>query len=65
MTKSDLAVRLAAEQGRAPAEAADALDVVVHIIIKKLKSGKAAALPGLGKFLPGKSPSFQFLRRRP
>jgi nucleoid DNA-binding protein len=65
MKKSDFAFRLAAEDGRSPAEAADRLDDVVHAILKKLKSGKRAALPGLGKFVPGKSTSFQFTRRRP
>jgi nucleoid DNA-binding protein len=32
------------------AEAADRLDRVVHDILSKLRSGKSASLPGLGRF---------------
>ena len=64
MKKSELIHRLAAEEGRTPAEAADTLDVVVHDILNKLRHGKLATLPGLGKFLPGNAGTFQFRKEK-
>jgi nucleoid DNA-binding protein len=60
MKKSELINRLANEQGGTPAEAADALDGVVHDILTKLRHGKRAALPGLGNFKPGAAAAFEF-----
>lgn len=58
MKKSDLAQRLAERSKLTPAEAADRLDRVVHSILKKLRRGKGASLPGLGKITPGHHPPF-------
>ena len=50
MKKPELAKGLALESGLTEGEAADRLDRVVHDIIARLRDGKRAALPGLGKF---------------
>ena len=49
MKKPELAKGLALESGLTEAEAADRLDRVVNDIIAKLRKGKPAPLPGLGK----------------
>ncbi|HYO84190.1 MAG TPA: HU family DNA-binding protein, partial [Bryobacteraceae bacterium] len=51
--------RLAEMSKTSPAKAADRLDSVVHEIIKQLRDGEAAVLPGLGKFTPGQETLFQ------
>ena len=56
MKKSDLARRLAQRRRITKAEAADQLDGVVHRILRKLRAGKSATLPGLGTIRPGKKP---------
>jgi hypothetical protein len=56
MRKTQLAGRLARQSGVTKAEAADRLDRVVHQIVSKLRKGHSAALPGLGQFLPSRSP---------
>jgi hypothetical protein len=43
-----------------PAEAADRLDDVVHDILKKLRHGKEAAMPGLGKLIPAADNTVRF-----
>jgi DNA-binding protein len=52
MKKRELAERVAELQGLAPAEAADQVDKAVHKIIRALKSGQSARLPGLGTIMP-------------
>ena len=52
MKKQELAERLAAEQQITPAAAADHLDDIIFAVLKKLKRGKAAAFPGLGRIAP-------------
>ena len=52
MKKPDIAKRMARQAGVSEAEAADRLDRVVHQILRNLRQGKAASLPGLGKFRP-------------
>jgi nucleoid DNA-binding protein len=56
MRKTELAGRLARQSGVSKAEAADRLDRLVHKIVSNLRKGRSAALPGLGQFLPAKSP---------
>ena len=56
MKKPDLAKRLARRSGMTLGEAADQLDRAVDQIVRKLRQGREAKLPGLGKFLP-KSPN--------
>jgi len=52
MKKPEIAKDLARESGVTEAEAADRLDGVVHDILSKLRSGKSASLPGVGRFRP-------------
>jgi len=60
MDRIELACRLAQQARTSMAEAADHVDRVVHDILCKLRAGKAAVLPGLGKFHPGPQPDFEF-----
>jgi nucleoid DNA-binding protein len=68
MKKSDLA-KAAAKQAMAkqngvnPGTAADEMDRVVNRIIRALRGGKPARLPGLGTINPGKQWTFQQERR--
>jgi nucleoid DNA-binding protein len=50
MKKPEIAKDMARQSGVTEAEAADRLDRVVHDILSKLRSGKSASLPGLGRF---------------
>lgn len=59
MRKTDLARRLARAGRITKAEAADRLDSVVHNIVRNLRRGRPARLPGLGTFQPGNAPGFQ------
>ena len=49
MKKNELAQRLADQEAVTPAAAADRLDEIIFGVLKKLKQGKAAAFPGLGR----------------
>ena len=49
MKKPDIAKSMARRARVSPAEAADRLDRVVHEILIRLKQGKEADLPGLGR----------------
>lgn len=49
MKKSDIAQQIARETGVSQGEAADQLDEVVTAILKTLKKGESANLPGLGR----------------
>ena len=60
MDKDDLAGKLARRTGSSKAAAADEVDRVVHQILAKLRRGERAPLPGLGTFLPGSNPGFEF-----
>jgi len=59
MRKTDFIKRVAREQGVGPSSAADRVDRVVTQILRSLRSGNAAYLPGLGTILPGKQWAFQ------
>ncbi len=53
-------VRKLAKKVQAPAPAvADSLDGFVHAILTKLRAGQTAAVPGLGKFIPGPQTTFE------
>ena len=54
MNKSELANHEARRQRVAPGNAADQMDRVVNRIIRALRSGRSAELPGLGTIQPGK-----------
>jgi nucleoid DNA-binding protein len=50
----ELIQRLAAASATTPAKAADEIDKLIHTILKKLREGRPARLPGLGEFRPGR-----------
>jgi nucleoid DNA-binding protein len=52
MKKPEIAKRMARQTGLSQAEAADRLDCVVLQILRNLRQGKQASLPGLGTFTP-------------
>jgi nucleoid DNA-binding protein len=52
MKKRELAQHAAELQGVAPAKAADRVDRAVNRIIRALKNGQSARLPGLGTLTP-------------
>jgi hypothetical protein len=60
MKKDELARRLARDAGISTAAAADQLDEVLSGILRRIRQGQSASLPGLGTFLPGLSPEFYF-----
>jgi nucleoid DNA-binding protein len=60
MNKAELATKLAEQTHLSEAEAADQLDRVVHEIVRNLRQGKPARLPGLGSFRPGEKWKFRF-----
>ncbi|MGD0014787.1 MAG: HU family DNA-binding protein [Bryobacteraceae bacterium] len=60
MNRDELAARLARQTGSSKAAAADEVDRVVSDILTRLRRGEKARLPGLGTFVPGGQPEFQF-----
>jgi nucleoid DNA-binding protein len=60
MKKAELAAKLAEQTNLSKAEAADQLDRVVHEIVRNLRKGKPARLPGLGSFRPGENGVIRF-----
>jgi nucleoid DNA-binding protein len=54
MKKRDLAEQVARAQGIHPGAAADRMDRAVNQIIRALRKGQSARLPGLGVIAPGK-----------
>jgi nucleoid DNA-binding protein len=60
LKKEQLARRLARQSGITPAAAADQLDRILSDILKRLRRGQSASLPGLGTFWPGPKPEFYF-----
>jgi nucleoid DNA-binding protein len=60
MNKGEIAGRLARQTHRSKAAAADDVDRVVHNILTTLRRGEKARLPGLGTFVPGSQPAFEF-----
>jgi hypothetical protein len=59
MKKSGLAREMAQQNGGDTGHAADQLDRVINRIIRTLRSGKPARLPGLCTITPGKQWTFQ------
>jgi hypothetical protein len=60
MKKEKLARRIALESGISPAAAADQLDGILAGILRRVRQGQSASLPGLGTFLPGSRTQFFF-----
>lgn len=65
MKKEHLARQLAKESGISPAAAADQVDRIVSDILKRVRKGESAALPGIGTFLPGPNREFRLDRSLP
>jgi len=59
MKKSDLIRQMGREDGGDRGDAADRMDRAVTQIIRTLRRGKPARLPGLGTITPGKQWTFQ------
>jgi len=59
MKKLDLARELGQRQGVEPGDAADQLDRAVNQIVRALRQGKPARLPGLGTIRPGRQWTFR------
>jgi len=60
VSKEELAKLLASVSDLPPGAAADQVDSAVCAILKKLRQGRTAHLPGIGKFTPGVPPAFVF-----
>lgn len=65
MKKEQLARQLAKESRITPAAAADQVDSILNAILKRVRKGQSASLPGLGTFAPGRKEDFQFDRNTP
>jgi len=52
MDKKDFTKRYAQRTRSTPAEAADQIDSVVNDLIRRLRAGQPASLPGFGTLLP-------------
>ncbi len=65
MKKAQLVKRLAKESGISTAAAADQLDGILTGILRRVRQGRSASLPGLGTFLPGPSADFYFEQSLP
>jgi nucleoid DNA-binding protein len=59
MKKSGLAMDVARRSGVKLGDAADQLDSVVNQILRILKDGRPAHIPGLGTIIPGKRWRFE------
>jgi nucleoid DNA-binding protein len=59
MRKRDLARAIARKDGIRSGEAADQLDKAVAEIVKALRHGEPARLPGIGVLRPGKPWTFK------
>jgi nucleoid DNA-binding protein len=59
MNRFALVKRLALDAGISHAAAADRVDLLVTKILRRLRRGQKAALPGVGTFSPGKQVRFR------
>ncbi len=64
MKKAEIAERIARRDGVSQAEAADRLDRLVQQILTRVREGKEAPLPGLGKFRQGPGGKMVFRKER-
>jgi len=65
MKKSDLTRDIARRRSLKAGDAADQMDRIVNQIIRTLKAGRPARLPGLGTINPGKRWTFEQERNEP
>lgn len=54
MKKPELANAAAVERGVTPETVADEMDLAINRLLRTLRNGQEARLPGLGSILPGK-----------
>jgi nucleoid DNA-binding protein len=59
MKKEQIVKRLANRTGISTAAAADQLDGILSGVLRRVRHGHSARLPGLGTFLPGSKPEFR------
>ena len=64
MKKEHIARRLAKESNVPTVVAADQVDRIVSDLLKRVRKGESASLPGLGTFQSGSQQEFQFERER-
>ena len=64
MKQQDIAKQMARQSGVTQGEAADRLDRVVHDILVRLREGKSAPFPGMGRFRAGADGKVVFQRDR-
>jgi len=62
MKKEQVAKQLAKESRISAAAAADQVDRILSDILKRVRKGQAASLPGLGTFRSGDDQEFRFDR---
>jgi len=60
MNMNELAARLAEQERMSEAEAAAHLDELTTRIRQLVREGQSVALPGLGRFEPGRQLNFRF-----
>ena len=60
MKKEQVARRLAKESRMSPGAAADQVDRILNDLLKHVRKGQSASLPGLGTFRSGRDQDFQF-----
>lgn len=65
MKKEQLARQLAKESHIPAGAAADQLDQIVSEILRKVRKGESAHVPGLGTFRPGREQDFKLDREPP
>ena len=65
MKKTDIAQLMARENGISRGEAADQLDEVITSILKALKRGGSANLPGLGRLRRDPKGGLRFTQKPP
>ncbi len=63
MKRIDIASRLARQRKISRSRAADCVDRVVHEILRKLRCGESADLPGLGRLEPGRPVRLRLIQR--
>ena len=63
MKKEQVAKQLAKESRISTAAAADQVDRILGDILKRVRRGKTASLPGLGTFRSGEDQEFRFDRK--
>jgi len=65
MRNEDIAKEIARQTGISHGEAADRLDEVITTILKTLKKGRSADLPGLGRFRRDIKGGLRFTQTKP